>query len=156
MKRRQLLTNVAIASTTLSTISACSPKTISDDSLNYNLDSLPSLVWRMATSWPKSLNILFGGAERLCYLVDAMTNGRFTITPYAAGEIADGFGVLDAVSTGTIECGHTASYYYFEKKPALAFGSNVPFGLTAPQQNAWLYYGGGSELINQLYVDYNI
>ena len=121
-----------------------------------NASSLPQIRWRMATSWPKSLDILFGGAERICDLVSAMTDGRFTITPYEAGEIASGLGVLDAVGENTVECGHTASYYYIDKHPALAFGTTIPFGLNAEQQNSWLYYGGGQSLINQIYQDLNI
>ena len=156
MKRRQLLTNLSLGTASLSVLSSCGQKSDVNRDPISGLDSLPSIRWRMATSWPKSLDILFGGAESLCSQVDKMTNGRFIITPYAAGEIVDGFGVLDAVSDDTVQCGHTASYYYFERSPALAFGSNVPFGLTAQQQNAWLYYGGGLELLNQVYTNFNI
>lgn len=155
MKRRQLLTNLSLGTASISVLSACQQQPNIDNNL-ISIDSQPSIRWRMATSWPKSLDILFGGAESLCSQIDRMTNGRFIITPYAAGEIVDGFGVLDAVSGGTVECGHTASYYYFNRNPALAFGSNVPFGLTAEQQNAWLYYGGGLEFINQVYADFNV
>ena len=85
-----------------------------------------------------------------------MTGGRFTIEPYAAGEIVPGLEVLDAVQNGTVECGHTASYYYVGKNPALAFGTSVPFGLTAQQQNAWYYHGGGLEVMHKLYSDFNV
>ena len=157
MKRRQLLSNLAIATSTVPVLNSCSQSsTTVNDNNGSETSTQSSFVWRMATSWPKSLDILFGGAERISRLVSKMTNGRFTITPYAAGEIVDGFGVLDAVSQGTVECGHSASYYYFDRNPALAFGSTVPFGLTAQQQNAWLYYGGGSEMINEIYANYNI
>ena len=85
-----------------------------------------------------------------------MTNGKFEITPYSAGEIVGGLEVLDAVQQGTVPCGHTASYYYVGKNPALAFGTTVPFGLTAQQQNAWYYHGGGLEIMHKLYSDFNI
>ncbi|MEO1342280.1 MAG: ABC transporter substrate-binding protein, partial [Cyanobacteria bacterium J06635_13] len=146
MKRRYLLSSAAI--------SAASAIALKTSSLNAN--SLPKIRWRMATSWPKSLDILFGGAKRICDRVNAMTDGRFTITPYAAEEITSGFGVLDAVSQNTVECGHTASYYYFDKHPALAFGTTIPFGMNAEQQNSWLYYGGGQQLINEIYQDLGI
>jgi TRAP-type mannitol/chloroaromatic compound transport system substrate-binding protein len=110
----------------------------------------------MATSWPKSLDTIFGGADLLCKRVSEMTDGRFTITPFAAGEIVPGLQVLDAVQSGTVECGHTAAYYYIGKNPALGFGTAVPFGLNAQQQNAWLYQGGGLESLQRIYRDFNI
>ena len=85
-----------------------------------------------------------------------MTGGRFTIKPYAAGEIVPGLEVLDAVQNGTVECGHTASYYYVGKNSALAFGTSMPFGLTAQQQNSWLYHGGGLEAMQKVYADFNV
>jgi TRAP-type mannitol/chloroaromatic compound transport system substrate-binding protein len=98
----------------------------------------------MATSWPKSLGI-FAGAETVAKRVKEMTGGRFNITAFAAGELVPGLQVLDAVQAGTVECGHTAGYYYIGKSPALAFATTVPFGLNAQQQNAWYYHGGGLE-----------
>jgi len=80
-----------------------------------------------------------------------MTDGRFAITPYPAGELADGLKVLSAVTEGKVECGHTASYYYLDRGPAMAFGTTLPFGLNATQQNAWLYYGGGLEAMQRRY-----
>ena len=156
MKRRHLLGATSIG--VIGALALNNLRTKAESSITElsDLNALPAIRWRMATSWPKSLDILFGGAERICSQVTAMTNGKFTITPYAAGEIAKGFGVLDAVAQGDVECGHSASYYYFDKNPALAFGTNIPFGLTAEQQNAWLYYGGGQELINRLYADFGI
>jgi TRAP-type mannitol/chloroaromatic compound transport system substrate-binding protein len=110
----------------------------------------------MATSWPTSLDILYGSAETLAKRVKEMSGGRFTIELFAAGEIVPGLQVMDAVQGGTVECGHTASYYYIGKNPALAFGTCVPFGLDAQQQNAWLYEGGGMEAMNKIYSDFNI
>ena len=156
MKRRYLLGATSISAMTALAFNNRKARAELSDIKLSDFDSLPSIRWRMATSWPKSLDILFGGAEIICSQVSSMTNGKFTITPYAAGEIVNGFGVLDAVAQGEVECGHSASYYYFDKNPALAFGTNVPFGLTAEQQNAWLYYGGGQELINGLYADWGI
>ena len=156
MKRRGLLSQATLGIAGLYGLTACGQAPEPTLSGISNSNSLPTIRWRMATSWPKTLGILFGGAERVCRLVYAMTNGNFTITPYAAGEIIDGFGVLDAVSDGTVECGHTASYYYFERNSALAFGTNVPFGLTAQQQDAWLYYGGGLEIQNKIYQNFGI
>lgn len=85
-----------------------------------------------------------------------MTDGRFTITPYESGELVPGLGVLDAVMAGTVECGHTASYYYIDKHPALGFGTAVPFGFNAQQQAAWLFQGGGLAALQRIYADFNI
>ena len=95
---------------------------------------LPSIEWQMATSWPVSLDTIFGGAEVFAQRVSAMTAGKFVITPRAAGELAPGTQVLDVVSEGAVQCGHTASYYYVGKSPVTAFGTALPFGLTAQQQ----------------------
>src|SRR5260370_28774373 len=79
--------------------------------------SQPTISWRMATSWPKSLDTLYGGAELVAKRVGEITDGKFTIRAFAAGEIVPGLAVLDAVQAGTVECGHTAPYYYFGKDP---------------------------------------
>src|SRR6266850_6955986 len=84
--------------------------------------SQPTIQWRMAASWPKSLDTLFGGAELVAKRVSDITEGKFQIRTFAAGEIVPGLQVLDAVQAGTVECGHTAPYYYFGKDPAFAFG----------------------------------
>lgn len=118
--------------------------------------ALPLVRWRMATSWPHSLDTIFGGAETISRRVREMSSGRFLIQPFAAGELVPGLEVLEAVQNGSVECGHTASYYYLGKNPALAFGTAVPFGLTAQQQNAWLYAGGGLEAIDRLYSDFGV
>jgi TRAP-type mannitol/chloroaromatic compound transport system substrate-binding protein len=112
--------------------------------------------WRMVASWPKALDVLFGGAAAIAERVKAMTNGNFDIRPYAAGELVGGLEVFDAVQQGTVEAGHTASYYYIGKHPAFAFDTAVPFGLNYRQQNAWLLGGGGLELMRKLYADFNI
>jgi len=116
----------------------------------------PAVRWRMQSSFPKSLDTLFGAAQMFCERIDRLTSGRFQIRPFAAGEIVGGLQVLDAVQNGTIEMGHTASYYYIGRNRALAFDTAVPFGLNARQQNAWMYYGGGMELIRELMREYNI
>jgi len=90
--------------------------------------SQPAIQWRMATSWPKSLDTLYGGAELVAKRVGEITDGKFTIRAFAAGEIVPGLAVLDAVQAGTVECGHTAPYYYFGKDPAFAFGTAICFG----------------------------
>jgi TRAP-type mannitol/chloroaromatic compound transport system substrate-binding protein len=155
MQRRHLLrtaTAVATAAGGASLLSACRIRRADSGSTA----SLPAVRWRMATSWPHSLDTIFGGAETVSRRVKEMSGGRFQIQPYAAGELVPGLEVLDAVQSGSVECGHTASYYYLGKNPALAFGTAVPFGLTAQQQNAWLYEAGGLEAINRIYADFGV
>jgi len=115
--------------------------------------SLPTINWQMATSWPISLDTIFGGAQVVAERVAALTNGKFTIDPRAAGELAPGLEVLNVVEQGAVPMGHTASYYYVGKSPITAFGTAVPFGLTARQQNSWLYEAGGLDLLQQAYKD---
>jgi TRAP-type mannitol/chloroaromatic compound transport system substrate-binding protein len=117
--------------------------------------SAPELKWRMALSWPKSLDTLFGACEQLAKRVGELTDNRFQIQLFAAGEIVPGLQVLDAVQSGTVEMGNTAGYYYWGKDPSFAFSTAVPFGLNTRQAEAWLYHGGGHELLNELYAQYN-
>ena len=116
----------------------------------------PRVMWRMASSFPRSLDILFGAAEFFAKRVGEITDGRFTIRVHPAGEIVPGNQVLDAVQQGTVQCGQTASYYYTGKHEALAFDTCVPFGFTARQQFAWIQQGGGLELMREILADFNI
>jgi len=119
-------------------------------------EAMPSVKWRLASSFPKNLDTIFGAAEDMAKRVKELTEGKFEIRVFAGGEIVPGLQVMDAVKDGTVECGHTAPYYYFGKNPAFAFDCAVPFGLDARQMNSWLYYGGGLELLRDFYKDYNI
>jgi len=116
--------------------------------------SQPTLQWRMAASWPKSLDIGFGDAELIARRVAELTEDRFQIRVFAGGEIVPPLQVLDAVQAGTVEMGHTALYYYFGKDPALALGCTIPFGMTARQNQAWWFFGGGAEAMAPLLSDY--
>jgi TRAP-type mannitol/chloroaromatic compound transport system substrate-binding protein len=155
MQRRTLIRSAATAASTAgaaSLLASCRIRRADSSATS----ALPSVRWRMATSWPHSLDTIFGGAETISRRLAELSDGRFRIQPYAAGELVPGLEVLDAVQNGSVECGHTASYYYLGKNPALAFGTAVPFGLTAQQQNAWLYEGGGLAAINRLYGDFGV
>jgi len=115
--------------------------------------ALPEINWQMTTSWPVALDTIFGGAQAVADRVSAMTGGKFVIEARAAGEIAPGLEVLNVVEQGAVPMGHTASYYYVGKSPTVAFGTALPFGMTSRQQNAWLYEGGGLELMQEFYAD---
>ena len=117
--------------------------------------SSPEIKWRLAASWPKSLDTLFGGCEYFAKRVGEITDNKFQIQTFAAGEIVPGLQVLDAVQNGTIEMGNTALYYYFGKNPAFTFGTALPFGLNARQMISWIRFGGGEELLNGLLKEFN-
>jgi TRAP-type mannitol/chloroaromatic compound transport system substrate-binding protein len=117
--------------------------------------SAPELKWRLTASWPKSLDTLWGAVEYMAKLVGEATDNKFQIQTFAAGEIVPGLQVLDAVQNGTVEMGHTASYYYFGKDPTFAFGTAVPFGPNARLNQAWYMLGGGREVLNEFYKKFN-
>jgi TRAP-type mannitol/chloroaromatic compound transport system substrate-binding protein len=117
---------------------------------------LPTINWRLASSFPKNLDTIFGASEVFCKRVAALTNGKFNIRPFAAGEIVPALEVMDAVRNDTVEMGHTASYYYVGKDATFAFDCAVPFGLTSRQQTAWMEVGGGKELMREFFKGYNI
>jgi TRAP-type mannitol/chloroaromatic compound transport system substrate-binding protein len=118
--------------------------------------SAPEVRWRIASAFPRNLDVLYGTGERITQRVAALTDGKFQIRFFAAGEIVPGLQVLDAVQAGTIEGGHTPVYYYTGKDPSFAFFTALPFGLNARQNLAWLSHGGGGELAAELLRDYNI
>ena len=112
--------------------------------------------WRLASSFPRSLDTLYGSAEILADRVRAMTDGNFDIRVYPGGELTGALAVLDSVQQGAIPVGQSASYYYIGKNPALAFDCCVPFGMTSRQQAAWLHEGGGLDLTRKIFADFNI
>jgi TRAP-type mannitol/chloroaromatic compound transport system substrate-binding protein len=116
--------------------------------------SNPEIKWRLAASWPKALDTLYGGCEFFCKRVADITDNKFQIQPFAAGEIVPGLQVLDAVSNGTVEMGNTALYYYWGKNPAFTFGTSLPFGLNTRAHIAWLRFGGGMDMLNDLLKEY--
>jgi TRAP-type mannitol/chloroaromatic compound transport system substrate-binding protein len=116
----------------------------------------PAVKWRCASSFPKSLDTIFGAAEVVSKACAAATGGRFDIQVFASGEVVPGLQVADAVQNGTVQCGHTASYYYVGKDPTFAFGTSIPFGLNARQFNAWWTFSGGEKVMNDFYKEYNI
>jgi TRAP-type mannitol/chloroaromatic compound transport system substrate-binding protein len=118
--------------------------------------SAPELRWRLTSSFPKSLDTIYSAAEIFSKAVAEATDNKFQIQVFSAGEIVPAIAAADAVQNGTVEMCHTSSYYYFGKDPTFAFGTAVPFGLNTRMQNAWMYHGGGMELMNDFYKKYNI
>ena len=115
-----------------------------------------TLRWRIASSFPKSLDTLFGVCDVFAKKVSELSGGKFTITTHAAGELMPAFGVLDGVSNGTVEMANTAPYYFFGKDPTYALDCAIPFGLNARQMNAWMYEGNGLKLFREFYAKVGI
>tara|TARA_B100001029_G_C15022681_1_gene431607 strand:- start:548 stop:1396 length:849 start_codon:yes stop_codon:yes gene_type:complete len=112
--------------------------------------------WRMVTSWPKGLPGLGTGAERLAENITKLSGGRLTIKVYSAGELVPALGVFDAVAEGTAQMGHDASYYHLGKTEGCAFFTSFPWGLTANEMQAWVKYGNGQVLWDELYKPFGI
>ena len=112
--------------------------------------------WRLASSFPKSLDTIFGAADVFANAVRAMSGGKFEISVHSAGELMPAFGVVDGVQGGTIEMCHTVPYYFFGKNEAFAIGAAIPFGMNSRQMTAWMYQGNGRKLMNEFYAKYNM
>jgi TRAP-type mannitol/chloroaromatic compound transport system substrate-binding protein len=115
-----------------------------------------TLRWRLASSFPKSLDTIFGAADVFAKKVGELTGGKFTITTHAAGELMPAFGVVDGVQNATVEVAHTAPYYFFGKDETFALGCAIPFGLNSRQMSAWMVEGNGLKLMREFYKQYNI
>ncbi|HWU61255.1 MAG TPA: TRAP transporter substrate-binding protein [Ensifer sp.] len=116
----------------------------------------PKITWRLTSSFPKSLDTIWGGAVDIAEHVSAATDGAFTIQTFAAGEIVPGLQALDAVAAGTVEAAHTTSYYFWGKEPTFAIGTALPFGLNARMSNAWFYQGNGNKLMNEFFASQGV
>src|SRR3954471_8244413 len=118
--------------------------------------SMPEVKWRLTASWPKSLDTLYGFCEQFAKYLAEITDNKFQVQLFAAGEIVPGLQVLDAVQNGTVEMGHTSSYYYFGKDPTFTFGTALPFGPNARLNQGWYLLGGGQQVLNEFYKSYNV
>src|SRR5258708_2188111 len=148
MKRRKFLTNAGVgaASAAAATSIVAAPAIA---------QSMPEVKWRLTSSFPKSLDTLYGGSELFSKMIGEMSDNKFQVRAFAAGEIVPGLQVADAVQNGTVEAGQTAAYYFFGKHPNFVFETGLPFSMNQRQYYAWLSEGGGSKLINEFYKDYN-
>jgi TRAP-type mannitol/chloroaromatic compound transport system substrate-binding protein len=140
MKRRQFLAAGVAGAAVGSTVAAPAIA-----------QSMPEVRWRLTSGFPKSLDTIYGAAELFAKYVSEATDGKFTVQPFAAGEIVGTPQAIDAVSNNTVEMAHTASYYYVGKDPTYGILTAAPFGLNTRQQNSWFYHNGGNELANEFY-----
>lgn len=135
-------------------LTSCGETTCSDDSVAAA--DAKTYQWKMVTSWPKNFPGLGLTPEKFAQYVNDMSNGRLTVKVYGAGEIVPGLQVFDAVSQGTVQMGHSGAYYWKGKIPAAPIFSAIPFGMTSSEFNAWMSYGGGQELWQELYKPFGI
>jgi len=154
LNRRTFVKKTALGTAATSILTSCSEE---ESQLNENSPvSGPDINWRITSSFPPSLDMLFGAADLLAERVETLTGGHFKIRVFSAGEIVPALQVMDAVQSGTVHAGHTSDYYYIGKNSALAFGTSIPFGFNSRQQTAWLTQGGGQELLREVYSDFGI
>ena len=152
MERRSFLKKAG-ASLAAGAAGAASTATIAAPAVQTGL---PEIKWRMTSSFPKSIDTLMGSADLLANRLREITGGKFDIRVYPAGELLPGMQALVAVQQGTVEMCHTCSYYYTGKDKAFGFGTAIPFGLNARQMDAWIIAGGGQELLDEFYSNYNV
>ncbi len=143
MQRRSLLQHTGIAGVLAAGVAPA-------------VQAQPVVRWRLVSSFPKSLDTIYGAGEVFAQALRAMSGGRFEVQVHAGGDLLPAFDVLDAVQGGTMEVAHTAPYYFYERHPAFALGSAIPFGFNARQMNAWMLHGHGRRLMNEFYAGYNI
>jgi TRAP-type mannitol/chloroaromatic compound transport system substrate-binding protein len=144
MKRRKFLKGSAVG---LAATAVAAPAVVAQPA---------GVRWRIQTSWPKSLDAMHGAVDVMAKRIAELTDGKFEIRVFAGGEVVPALQVYDAVSAGTIEGGHTLTSFYIGKRPALAFDAGVAFGMNTRQQYAWMYYGGGLQLMREIFKKDNI
>ncbi|RCS24054.1 ABC transporter substrate-binding protein [Phyllobacterium salinisoli] len=143
MDRRSFIKNAGLMGAGAAAASALAAPAIAQSS--------PKITWRCTSSFPKSLDTIYGGAEVFAKHISEATDGNFQIQVFAAGEIVPGLQAADAAAAGTVEACHTVAYYYWGKDPTWALAADVPFSLNARGRNAWQYHGGGIDLMNEFF-----
>ncbi len=148
MNRRYFLRQAAVSGAGAAVATTLAAPAIAQDR--------PQITWRLTSSFPQNLDIIFGAAREIANSVKKATDGQFTIQIFASGELVPGLQAADAVAAGTVEMAHTCSYYYIGQDPAFALGTAIPFGLNARMTNAWFTAGGGTDLINEFLAPRNL
>ena len=158
-KRRQILVGATALTAAAGLLASCKEQVdggTPDKPAKSAAVSKGIIQWKMVTTWPKNFPGLGTGAQRIADSITTMSDGQLTIKLYAGGELVPPFECFDAVSQGTAQMSHGASYYWINKNRSMPFFATVPGGLTAQEHDAWIHYGGGQELWDELYADYNL
>ena len=148
LDRRSFLTRASVGGAAAAAGAALAAPAIAQES--------PTISWRLASSFPKSLDTIYGGGEELSTRLKEATDGKFNIQVFAAGEIVPGLDSIDAAGSGTVEAAHSVGYYNWGKDPAYACGADLPFTFSARAKNAYNYYGGGIENYNEFLSGQNL
>ena len=148
MDRRSFLTKATVGGVAAAGAAALAAPAIAQEA--------PKVTWRMTSGFPKSLDTIFGAANTMANYVSEATDGNFAIQVFPAGELVPGLEAAEAAATASVEAAHTAAYYDWGKDPTNALGTTVPFGLNYRQMNAWLYHGGGIDMLNEFYHTRNL
>ncbi|MCK9162554.1 MAG: TRAP transporter substrate-binding protein [Arcobacteraceae bacterium] len=112
--------------------------------------------WKIALTWPQNMGIFVDSAVNFAKNVEVMSGGTITIRVDAAEKHKAPLNIFDLVRGGQYEMGHSASYYWKGKESSTVFFTSVPFGMTAQEQNAWFYFGGGMELMDEVYAKHGL
>jgi len=147
MKRRDFLTGAAAAGTATGAATLAAPAIVRAEE---------AMTWKMVTTWPKNAPGVGVNAQRFADFVTEMSGGRLTIRLFAAGELVPPFECLDAVQADTAQVAHSTPYYWVGKSPALNYFTTVPFGLMATELSAWIHFGGGQALWEEVYAPFNV
>lgn len=158
-KRRDFIVGGAVLGASALVLAACEEK--KEEAPAAAAPAAPAIVsdkreLKMVTTWPKNFPGLGTGAQRFADLVTSASDGRITIKLHAAGELVPAFESFDAVSQGNADCYHGAEYYWQGKSMAFNYFTAVPFGLTANENDAWLHFGGGQQLWDELAAGFNL
>lgn len=145
MDRRSFLKNAGLAGATAGAATLAAPALASG-----------KRELKMVTTWPKNLPGLGVGAQRIADRITALTDGQLTVKLFASGELVPGFESFDAVSNGTADMYHAAEYYWLGKHKAFGFFTAVPNGMTVPELETWMHFGGGQQLWDELSAQFNL
>ncbi len=148
LDRRSFLTRASVGGAAAAAGTALAAPAIAQES--------PTINWRLASSFPKSLDTIFGGGDELSIRLKEATDGKFNIQVFAAGEIVPGLDAINAATDGTVECAHSVGYYNWGKDPAFACGADLPFTFSARAKAAYNYHGGGIENYNEFLEQYSL
>jgi TRAP-type mannitol/chloroaromatic compound transport system substrate-binding protein len=146
MNRRTFLQHTAATAVAAGTVLAGSPV----------VHAQAKYAWKLVTAYPKGLPGLGTNPTYLAQTIEAMSDKRLTVQVYYPGELIKALEVFDAVAAGTAEMGHAGSLFWGAKHPAIPFFSNLPFGLNAVETQAWMTFGGGQALQDELYAPFNL
>ena len=153
MKRKEFIKKGLIGGVGLSALAACQSE---EQSSGPNINFDKTYRWKMVTTWPPGFPVLGEGAQYFADMVEKMSAGRIKIRVFGGGELVPALEAFDTVTSGTVEMGCGASYYWSGKSPATQFFAAVPFGMNAQQLRGWMLGADGYDLWKEVYAKFNL